>query len=1008
MDFLRNFVIVMLVLGLYPLIESTPLSIDTDKDALISFKSQISTEFPNNPLSSWGQNLSPCNWTGVSCNSERVVAVDLSGLGLTGSISPSLGNLSFLRSLELQNNQLIGKLPHQIGNLFRLRSLNLSFNRIEGVIPSKISRCKELRFFDLMQNRISGNIPQEISNLTHLQVLNLARNQLSGDFPSFLNNISSLVDLNLGTNNLGGPIPSDLARLVHLNFLDLTINNLSGIVPQSVYNMSSLVYFALASNNLWGELPGDIGFTLPNLLGFNFCFNKFSGTIPWSLHNRTNLEIIRIAHNQLHGSIPPGLGNLRNLEMYNIGFNSIVSSGEGGLDFLELLTNSTGLDFLAIDFNLFEGVIPNSIGNLSKVLRMLYMGGNNIYGTIPSSIGELRSLELLNLSYSSISGEIPREIGQLEELRVLGLANNNLSGWLPDSLGNLELLTKIDLSKNQLVGNIPTTFENLQNLISMDLSDNMLNGSIPREIINLPRLSAFLNLSQNRLTGPLPAEIGSLENVAIINISDNYLSGSIPRSIGECRSLEQLSLARNMLSGLIPDTLGSVRGLETLDLSSNLLSGPIPFDLQDLKSLQQLNLSFNNLEGEIPTRGVFNDPSKVHLESNQKLCPRSSCKIPRGRGRRLANMYISVSVATVASLCFALGLIYYTRKRKGMIKNLSESVRGQPKMISYDELRVATDNFNQEKLLGHGSFGFVYKGLLQGAFIAVKVLDTAIAKSRKTFLAECASLRHVRHRNLIKLITICSSIDSKNDEFLALIFEFMSNGSLDDWISEKRRLADGKGFSVFDRLRYAIGIASAIDYLHNETEVPIVHCDLKPSNVLMDSDMTPKVADFGLAKLLLDENNNQFSISSTHTLRGSIGYIPPEYGYGEKPSTAGDVYSYGILLLELFTGRSPTHEIFTGGLSLWNWVQNQLPNNVDHILDLELLQQMNSFGDDLSQCNKLENRRDCLITIFGVAVSCAADSPDARITIRDALHKLKSVENTLRKQEFFENSDYCV
>ncbi|KAK6115978.1 hypothetical protein DH2020_008247 [Rehmannia glutinosa] len=851
---------------------------------------------------------------------------------MTGSISPHIGNLSFLRSLELQNNQLNGELPDQLGDLVRLRTLNVSFNSIGGVIPSNISQCKDLRILDFMQNQISGRIPIEISYFTQLQVLNLARNQLW--------------------------------------------------CSPSIYNMSSLVYLALASNNLWGELPEDIGITLPNLLGLNICFNKFNGTIPWSLHNLTNIQAIRIAHNLFHGSVPPGLGNLRKLEMYNIGFNSIVSSGQGGLDFLEFLTNSTRLNFLAIDFNLLEGVIPKSIGNLSRVLTKLYMGGNDIYGTIPSSIGELRALDLLNLSYCSLSGEIPSEIGLLNELRILGLANNKFSGELPNSLGNLQLLTRIDLSKNKLVGSMPNTLGNLQNLISMDLSDNMLNGSIPTEILNLPGLSAFLNLSQNHLTGPLPVEIGLLENVAVINISDNMLSGNIPISIGDCKSLEQLSLARNMLSGPIPDNLGSVRGLETLDLSSNQLSGAIPFDLQNLQSLQLLNLSFNNLEGQIPTGGVFADPSKVHLKSNENLCLGLSCKIPGESGRKLTSVYIIVSVAVVISLCFAIGLICHFRRGKGRVIDSFESLRAHPQMISYDELRVATDSFDEENLIGQGSFGSVYKGLVQGVAMAIKVLDTTIAKSKKTFLAECEALRNVRHRNLIKLTTVCSSIDSKNEEFLALIFEFMCNGNLDDWITGKRRHENGMRLNVIDRLRVAIGMASALDYLHNETEVPIVHCDLKPSNVLLDSDMTPKVGDFGLAKLLLD-TDNQMSLTSTHTLRGSIGYIPPEYGYGEKPSTAGDVYSYGILLLELFTGRNPTHEIFTGGLSLKSWVQMHFPTNVDQVLDFELLQLTNNFRDE-GHCSKPLSRRDCLITVFEVGLSCAAESPDARIAIGDA------------------------
>ncbi|KAL3621317.1 hypothetical protein CASFOL_036229 [Castilleja foliolosa] len=990
MGIFENFIttIVVLVLVSHQSLESSPLSLTTDKEALVSFKSQI-----NNPsvLPTWDQNLSPCNWSGVSCDrlGRRVVGIYLSGLRMTGPISPHIGNLSFLGSLELQNNQLTGELPHQLGNLVRLRSLNVSFNGIGGVIPSNISRCEDLRTLDVTNNMISGKIPREISYLTQLQVLNMASNRLSGNLSPFLSNLSSLTNLNLGTNNLGGPIPNEFSQFMNLKYLDLTINNLSGIVPPSIYNMSSLVYLALASNELAGELPENIGFTLPNLLGFNFCFNRFTGTIPLSLHNLTNIQIIRIAHNLLHGSIPPGLGNLINLEMYNIGFNNIV----GDLNFLEHMTNSTRLNFLAFDFNLFEGVIPWSIGNLSKELSKLYMGGNDIHGTIPSSIGELRALELLNMSYSSISGEIPSEIGELRELRVLGLAGNNISGKIPVSLGDLRFLTKIDMSKNNLVGNIPKSLGNIQSLSSIDLSDNMLNGSIPTEIVNIPGLSAFLNLSQNHLTGSLPLEIGSLEKVAVINISDNMLSGNIPMSIGECKSLEQLSLARNMLSGPLPDTLESIRGLEILDLSSNQLSGSIPFDLQNLQSLQLLNLSFNYLEGEIPTDGVFADPFKVHLESNQNLYV--CCKNPRKSEKKLTSVYIIVTIVVAISLCFAIGLIYFVRRGKGRVNSSIESLRAQPQMVSYEELRVATDNFNEENLIGRGGFGSVYKGIIQGVAVAVKVLDTATANSRKTFLAECAALRLLRHRNLIKLTTVCSSINSKNEEFLALIFEFMSNGSLDDWISGKRSQANGVALDFCDRLRFAVGIASAIDYLHNETEVPVVHCDLKPSNVFLDSDMTPKVGDLGLAKLLLD-TDSKMSLSSTHALRGSIGYIPSEYGYGEKPSTAGDVYSFGILLLELFTGRSPTHETFFGGLSLTSWVQMHFPTDIDQVLEFDLLQEMNNYFDE-GKSSRTQNHCDCLITVLGVGLSCAAESPDARIAIRDALHKLKDVEKKLQK-----------
>ncbi|CDP19861.1 unnamed protein product [Coffea canephora] len=839
--------------GIFHVAESTALSIVSDKEALMSLKSQINMEM-SNPLSTWDQDSSsPCNWTGVVCNrnGQRVIGLDLSGLRLSGSISPYLGNLSFLRSLQMQNNQLTGNLPEQLGNLFRLRSLNVSFNSLTGAIPSNISQCKELRVLDLMQNRMTGGIPEEIGQLKELQVLNLARNQLFGPFSSSLVNISTLTNLNLGTNSLDGPIPSDLSHLRNLKYLDLTINNFTGTVPASIYNMSSLVYLALASNDLWGDLPSNVGVTLPNLLGFNFCINKFTGTIPGSLHNLTRIRIIRMAHNLLHGSVPPGLGNLPDLEMYNIGYN-----------------------------------------------RIFYMGGNRVYGSIPPSVGQLRGLELLDMSNEAIYGEIPPEIGQLEELQVLGLAGNLLSGKIPNSLGNLQKLNKIDLSKNELLGSIPATFKNFQNLLSMDLSNNKLNGSIPPEILHLPSLSAFLNLSRNCLTGPLPEEVGFLEG-----------------------SLEHLLLARNMLSGHIPDTLGDIRGLGTLDLSLNQLNGTIPFDLKNLQALQG----------------------------------------------------------------------------KAKVETTSESLKHRHRMIAYNELCLATNNFSKENLVGIGSFGSVYKGqLTEGTAVAVKVINTEATGSWKSFTAECAALRHVRHRNLVKLITTCSSIDFKNSGFLALVYEFMSNGNLEDWITGKRRTSDGEGLNVVDRLNVAIDIACAINYLHHECEAPIVHCDLKPSNILLDSDMTAKVGDFGLARLLINNSGDQPSISCTHTLKGSIGYIPPEYGFGEKPSTAGDVYSFGILLLELFTGRSPRHASFTEGLSLKKWVDINSPTNIEEVLYPELHEE----GDSIDQ----EIQGDCLIKVMGIGLSCAADSPDNRITMRVVLHRLKAIRDALLKPDRHKNS----
>ncbi|KAF2300771.1 hypothetical protein GH714_015672 [Hevea brasiliensis] len=251
--------------------------------------------------------------------------------------------------------------------------------------------------------------------------------------------------------------------------------------------MSSLVDLALASNQLWGKIPSDIGVTLPNLLVINLCFNKFTGTIPASLHNLTSIKVIRMAHTLLEGTVPPGLGNLPFLEMYNIGFNRIVN--------LETM-----------------GVIPESVGNLSKDLSKLYMGESANVGSCWKS-----------------------------------------NRWKDsNSLGNLQKLNQVDLSGNKLVGRIPTTFGNFHNLLSMDLSTNKLNGTIPKEILSLQSLSLILNLSNNFLNGNLSEEIGLLDSVATIDLSNNHLSGNIPDSLKNCKSLEELYITKMHSQALFP------------------------------------------------------------------------------------------------------------------------------------------------------------------------------------------------------------------------------------------------------------------------------------------------------------------------------------------------------------------------------------------------------------------------------------------------------------------------
>ena len=228
------------------------------------------------------------------------------------------------------------------------------------------------------------------------------------------------------------------------------------------------------------------------------------------------------------------------------------------------------------------------------------------------------------------------------------------------------------------------------------------------------------------------------------------------------------------------------------------------------------------------------------------------------------------------ALCFIIGtLIHFLRKKSKTVPS-TELSNSKHEMVSYDELRLATENFSEKNLIGKGSFGSVYKGKLKEDIpVAIKVLDVNRTGSLRSFKAECEALRNVRHRNLVKLITACSSIDFSNMEFRALVYELLSNGSLDEWVHGQRSHEHGTGLNILERVNIAIDVASAINYLHHDCELPIVHCDLKPSNILLDENITAKVGDFGLARLLMENKNAQSSITSTHVLKGSIGYLPP-------------------------------------------------------------------------------------------------------------------------------------
>ncbi|KAL5699036.1 hypothetical protein ACHQM5_029993 [Ranunculus cassubicifolius] len=957
------FLLLLAVPGyVFPLQDQTKgHGIDTDQSALVAVKKSISSD-PQNFLGNWNETVHVCQWNGVSCSSnpKRVVGLDLKRKYLHGTISSFLCNLSSLEQLDLSENSLHGSIPVEFGALASLEEFSLRGNQVIDEVPESFGQLKKLRFIDLSKNQLGGRLPLSLFyNCTTLVYVDLSDNMFIGFIPSQIGyHLNSLETLRLYLNQLCGIIPASLSNSTYLVEIDLEYNYLTGTLPSEILqNMSLLEILYLSGNYLESHDANT------NLTPF------FA-----SISNLTHLRELQLAANSLGGKLPPVIGMLH-----------------------------TNLSEIHLEDNLIHGPLPSYIANIST-LTLLNLSSNTLSGRIPPEMSLLPKLERLCLSNNSFEGEIPDHFGNLRHLGMLDLSKNKLSGPIPSSLGNLTQLRILFLNENLLSGIVPSSLGGCINLGILDFSHNNLSGTIPAEVAGFRDMGIYFNMSNNFLSGELPLELSNMNMVRSIDLSSNNFSGNIPPTLASCEAAEMINLSHNSLQGTLPSSLGNLLSLQILDLSHNLLSGEVPSSLIKSPSLVQLNLSFNNFNGSIPRGGLFNSLTFESFQGNPHLCWSSaqlqSCHHPMKAEKSYSCKFLILLASTISLSVFlatiSCGFGFYVIKGYRIIKEkkasskLFMSLKSNHPRISYKEIVEATGGFEQSRLIGSGSFGHVYRGVLRDrTIVAVKVLKLQAGNFTKSFDRECQILKRIRHRNLMRIITACSF-----PEFKALVLPFMSNGSLESHLYPKIS-GSSLDLGLIMRVNICSDVAEGLAYLHHHSPVQVIHCDLKPCNILLDNNMNALVADFGIARLVMKagdvkETSQSTNSSTANLLCGSIGYIAPEYGLGRSASAKGDVYSFGVLVLEMITRKRPTDDMFKEGLSLPKWVKSRYHKHMEEILDPCLVKSLRG------QIPELRNTWEiAIIELIELGLLCTQENPSTRPTMIDAADDLDRLKRYL-------------
>ncbi|XP_006656162.1 receptor-like protein kinase 5 [Oryza brachyantha] len=949
-----------------------------DRDTLVALRKA----WGNPPkLASWDPATAAtdhCSWQGVTCSDgtggggRAVTELSLRDMNLTGTVPAAVCDLPSLTRLDLSGNNLSGAFPAAaLYRCSRLLFLDLAENSFDGALPRDIGRLSPaMEHLNLSSNSFGGEVPPAVAALPALKSLLLDTNQFTGAYPAAeIGNLTSLEHLTLAANAFApAPVPRAFAKLTNLTYLWMSKMNMTGGIPEEFSSLTELTLFDLSSNKLSGAIPAWVWRhqKLEYLYLFN---NELTGELPRNV-TAVNLVEIDLSTNQLGGEMPEDFGNLNNLTLLFLYFNQLTGTIPAGIGLLPKLND------IRLFNNHLTGELPPELGKHSPVGN-IEISNNNLSGRLPETLcanGKLFDIVAFN---NSFSGELPANLGDCVLMNNLMLYNNRFSGDFPEKIWSFKKLTTVMIQNNSFTGALPAVIS--PNISRIEMGNNMFSGSIPASAIKLTVFKA----ENNQLAGELPADMSKLTDLTDLSVPGNRIAGSIPVSIKLLVKLNSLNLSGNRIAGVIPPaSIGTLPALTILDLSGNQLTGDIPADLGNL-NFNSLNVSSNQLAGEVPLalQGAAYDRSFLgtHLcarsGSGTKLptCPGGGGSGGGGHDELSKGLIILFSMLAGIVLVGSAGIAWLLLRRRKDSQDVTDWKMTQFTPLDFTESDVLS-NIKEENVIGSGGSGKVYRihlasrgGAGAGRTVAVKKIWNSRkldAKLDKEFEAEVTVLGNIRHNNIVKLLCCISSQDAK-----LLVYEYMEHGSLDRWLHHRDREGAPAPLDWPTRLAIAIDAARGLSYMHHDCAQAIVHRDVKSSNILLDPEFQAKIADFGLARMLVKSGEPE----SVSAIGGTFGYMAPEYGYSKKVNEKVDVYSFGVVLLELTTGKVANDAGADFCLAEWAWRRYQKGPPFDDAVD-ENIREQASLPDVMS--------------VFTLGVICTGENPPARPSMKDVLHHL--------------------